>query len=846
MDPIARNLVKVQIEDEMRSSYLDYSMSVIIGRALPDVRDGLKPVHRRILYAMFREGLLSNRRYSKCAGVVGEVLKKYHPHGDNAVYDALVRMAQPWNLRYLLVDGQGNFGSVDGDNAAAYRYTECRMTALAEELLADIDKETVDFGPNFDGSHEEPDVLPAAFPHLLVNGSEGIAVGMATKIPPHNLGEVIDGCVAMIDNPDITSMQLMAHVHGPDFPTHGIICGRAGIRDAYETGRGSLTIRGRVEYEDIDGREAIIVTELPYQVNKARFQEHIAELVREKRLEGIHGLRDETSREGTRVVIELKRDAIRDLVVNHLYKHTQLQTTFGIIMLAIVQQRPRVLPLRDMLQLFLSHRREVTVRRTRYELRKARERAHILEGLRIALDHIDAVIALIRASRTTEEARDGLMSTFGLSELQAQAILDMRLAKLTGLERDKLEEEYAELMRQVEYLQSLLDDEQKLWGVIRAELLEVKRRFGDARRTTIEEAASDLNRLDLVAEEDQIVTLSHEQYVKRTPLSEYRTQRRGGMGKTGMNAREGDFVKDVLVANTHGRLLVFTNTGRVFDLGVIDLPEAAANARGKPIQNLIPFAEGERVATVLPIRDFDEGGDLIFASKNGLVKRTELAAYGNVRSNGIIAVDVAEGDSLLGVVHASGDSQLLFATADGMSIRFRIDNAEDPESSLRPLGRAARGVRAIRLEDGDSVVDFAVCPPDTSSCFVLTVTERGYGKRTPLGTGGRTGEDEGLYPCQNRAGKGVIDIVTDERNGHVVGNLIVGDSEQVFLITDTGRAIRMKVSDVRTVGRNTKGVRLMRLDGDEKIVGLARVDDPGDDEAGETIEPPDSDDSVGK
>jgi DNA gyrase subunit A len=859
MDPIARNLVKIQIEDEMRSSYLDYSMSVIIGRALPDVRDGLTPVHRRILYAMFREGLLSNRRYSKCAGVVGEVLKKYHPHGDAAVYDALVRMAQPWNMRYLLVDGQGNFGSVDGDNAAAYRYTESRMTRLAEELLADIDKETVDFQPNYDGAHTEPEVLPAAFPNLLVNGAEGIAVGMATKIPPHNLGEVVDACVAMIDNPDIDVLGLMQHIQGPDFPTAGIICGRAGIRDAYETGRGSLTIRGKVEFEEVDGREAIIITELPFQVNKARLQEYIAELVKDKKLEGIHGLRDESDRSGMRVVVELKRDAIREIVLNALYKHTALQSTFGVILLAIVAQRPRVLNLREMIYYYLAHRREVTVRRTRFELRKAKERAHILEGLRIALDHIDAVIALIRASRTTELARQGLVSQFGLSEPQAQAILEMRLSRLTGLERDKIEEEYAELCRQIEWLTSVLADEGTLWGVIRAELVAIRERHADPRRTRIEDSASDIHRLDLVAEEDQVLTMSNLQYIKRTPMGEYRTQRRGGVGKTAMNARDGDFVKDVFVGNTHGKLLLFTNTGRMYLLPVIEVPEAAPAARGKPIQNLVTLAEGEVVTSVVPIGGLDDEGDLVFATRRGLAKRTALSAYANVRANGIIALDIVEGDELLSVEHAGPDAELLFSTRGGRAIRFKMD---DPGRGLRPLGRVSRGVRAVRVDEGDAVVGFSVITASAGR-FVFTMTERGYAKRTWLdaadaiddGTDPVEPDDEAAdeadddgdeaagdtpaengakgYRLQSRGGKGILDMKT--KNGPIVGTLIVSEADQVFVVTDSGRVIRSRIADVRATARNTQGVRFMRLDDDERIVAITRVPEEGDEEG---TEPP--------
>jgi len=872
MDPIARTLVKVQIEDEMRSSYLDYSMSVIIGRALPDVRDGLKPVHRRILYAMFREGLLSNRRYSKCAGVVGEVLKKYHPHGDSAVYDALVRMAQPWNLRYLLVDGQGNFGSVDGDNAAAYRYTEARMTKLAEELLGDIDKETVDFQPNYDGTHTEPQVLPAAFPNLLVNGSEGIAVGMATKIPPHNLGEVVSACLAMIDNPDIDVDGLMAYIQGPDFPTSGTICGRAGIHDAYHTGRGSITVRGKVEFEEVEGRDAIIITELPFQVNKARLQEYIAELVKDKKLEGIHGVRDESSRTGMRVVIELKHGVMQELVLNALYKHTQLQSTFGVILLSIVAQRPRVLNLREMIYYYLAHRREVTVRRTRFELKKAKERAHILEGLRIALDHIDAVIALIRASRTTDLARSGLISEFGLSETQAQAILEMRLSRLTGLERDKIEEEYAELCRQIEWLSGVLGDEAKLWGVIRGELSDLRDRHADPRRTRIEDSASDINRLDLIAEEDQVLTMSNLQYIKRTSMTEYRTQRRGGVGKTGMSARDGDFVRDVFVANTHGKLLLFTNTGRLFLLPVIEVPQAAPAARGKPIQNLLTLGEGETVASIVPIRGFHDGGDLIFATRGGLAKRTELAAYANVRANGLNAVDIVEGDQLLSVAHAGADAELLFSTRGGRAIRFKMD---DPGKGLRRLGRVSRGVRAVRVGEGDAVVGFSVIT-ESATRFVFTMTERGYAKRTWLdassapaelpddpdaadaveadepdlpdtaevseggevsegadaGPASVDGEDGSKgYRLTARGGKGVLDMKT--KNGAIVGTLIVSESDQVFVVTNTGRVIRSRIADVRATRRNTQGVRFMRLEDGERVSSITRVAEAED----EIVEP---------
>jgi len=808
VDKFASHVVQMPIEEEMRSSYLDYSMSVIVGRALPDARDGLKPVHRRILYAMMREGLLSNRRYSKCAGVVGEVLKKYHPHGDMAVYDSLVRMAQPWNMRYLLVDGQGNFGSVDGDNAAAYRYTECRMTKLAEELLADIDQETVNFVPNYDGSTEEPEVLPAAFPNLLVNGAEGIAVGMATKIPPHNLTEVINGLLALIENPEIDTAGLMGHILGPDFPTAGTIQGREGIRDAYETGRGKIVIRGQVEFEDVEGREALIITELPFQVNKAKLQEDIADLVKDKRLDGIHGIRDESDRDGMRVVIELKRDAVREVVLNHLYKHTQLQSTFGIILLSIVQQRPRVMSLKEMLQCYLGHRREVVLRRTRYQLKKARERQHILEGLRIALDNIDAIITLIRASRTAEEARTGLMVNFALSEIQAQAILDMRLQRLVGLERDKIEAEYTELLKQIEWYLSVLGNESVLLGVVREELIAVRDTYGDARRTRIVADSGDLRLEDLVAEEDQVVTLSHAGYIKRTAMTEYRMQRRGGVGKTAMSTREEDFVQNLFIANTHSWLLVFTDMGHLYWLRVVDIPEASPTAKGKPLVNLVKCEAGEKIANVVSVKDFEEPGvDLVFCSRRGLVKRTELSAYGNIRSAGLIACDVAEGDQLLSVSLSRIEQDIMITTKLGMSIRFRGEE-------LRHLGRNARGVRGIELGDGDEVVDLSLLPVG-EAWQVLTVTSLGYGKRTSL--------EE--YRLQGRNGKGVGDIETGDRNGVVVGATMVREEDAVMLITATGRVIRTRVAEIRQTKRNAKGVRLIRLDENERVAALARMED---------------------
>jgi len=835
VDSFARLLVPIQIEEEMRSSYLDYSMSVIVGRALPDVRDGLKPVHRRVIYAMLRNGLLHNRAYRKCANVVGEVLGKYHPHGDASVYDALVRMAQPWNMRYLLVDGQGNFGSVDGDNAAAYRYTECRMTALAEQLVVDIDKETVNFIPNFDGKNEEPEVMPSAFPNLLVNGSEGIAVGMATKIPPHNLTEVINGLLALIEDPEISIDGLMKYILAPDFPTAGTIYGYEGVREAYTTGRGKLIVRGKIDFEEVEGREAIIITELPFQVNKARLQEEIAEQVKEKRLEGIHAIRDESDRQGMRVVIELKRDAVREVVVNHLYKQTQLQNTFGIIFLAIVQQRPQVLNLKEMLQYYLGHRREITLRRTRYELRKARDRAHILEGLRIALDHIDAVIALIRASRTTDEARQGLMDSFALSEIQSQAILDMRLQRLVGLERDKIEDEYKELMGRIEWLLSVLADEKILLGVIKTELTAVRDEFGDARRTQIVADSGSLSLNDLIAEEEQVVTLSRLGYVKRTSMTEFRMQKRGGMGKTGMNTRDEDVVTDLFLANTHGYILVFTNTGRLYWVRVYDLPEAAPNARGKPIINFAQLATGEKVAAVVSVKDFGENVDLVFVSRRGFVKRTPLSAYGNVRAVGLTACDLVDGDEVLTVSLAERGAELLLATKRGRALRFA-------GSKVREMGRIARGVRGIKLKnESDAVVDLAVLP-EAGVSFLVTVTANGYGKRTPLAD----------YPQKGRGTGGVLDIAADARNGDVVATRAVDDGDHLLLITDSGRVIRMKVDDIRLVGRRTRGVRLMRLSEDESIVAVERVlkatveavgdalvpeDKPPEAEADESVEP---------
>jgi len=857
MDPVAKQVIPIRIEDEMRNSYMDYSMSVIIGRALPDVRDGLKPVHRRILYAMDREGLQANKKYSKCAGVVGEVLKKYHPHGDSAVYDALVRMAQPWNLRYPLVDGQGNFGSVDGDPAAAYRYTECRMTKLAEELLVDIDKETVSFSPNFDGGTEEPDVLPAAFPNLLVNGADGIAVGMATKIPPHNLGEIIDACTALIADPSLSLEELMQIVPGPDFPTGATIYGRKGIRDAYATGRGRIVVRGEANMEELsNGRTAIVITEIPFQVNKARLIQQVADLVKDKKLEGIHALRDESDRQGMRIVIELKHDVFPEVVLNHLFKSTALQSTFGAILLAIVNQRPRILTLKEMLQHYIAHRREVVLRRTRYLLRKARERAHILEGYRIALDHIDEVIALIRASDTTAEARAGLMTRFGLSEAQATAILEMRLQRLTGLERDKIEQEYAALLDQIAGYEEILGSEQVLMGVVSDELTAVRGRYADERRTRILDARGELTMHDLVAEEDQVVTISHLGYIKRVSPDEWRMQRRGGVGKKGMATRDEDFVTAIFIANTHAKLLVFTTGGKVFPLPVYELDETSRTARGRPIiQHLDGMPKDERIAAVVTVRDIDDDDprDLVFASRRGLIKRTPLSAYKNIRTGGLIACGVADDDELMVVKLLDPDDtvDVMMLTRHGQSIRF----PKAGPKGAPVYGRTARGNKGISLGDGDIVVDMLLVPasdadPDSvdddedideldeeegeeageevaESHTLLTITELGYGKRTPIEK----------FPSQGRNGKGVISHKTDGVGG-VVGAREVTPVDEIMLVTDTGRVIRFSAGEVRLVkSRSSKGVRVMRLDDDERIVDLALLPesddevDPDDDDA---------------
>ncbi|MBI5068883.1 MAG: DNA gyrase subunit A [Deltaproteobacteria bacterium] len=822
---------QISIEDEMRRSYLDYSMSVIIGRALPDVRDGLKPVHRRILYAMHTEGLHHNKRYSKCAGVVGEVLKKYHPHGDAAVYDALVRLAQEWNLRYPLIDGQGNFGSVDGDPAAAYRYTESRLERLADYLLADIDKETVEWVPNFDDSTVEPTVLPARFPNLLVNGSSGIAVGMATNIPPHNMGEVIQAAIHLIANPRATVAELMRFVPGPDFPTAGIILGRDGIRQAYETGRGTLEVRARatVEVHPKTERESIVVTEIPYQVNKAKLVEHIADLVRDKKLEGISDLRDESSREGMRVVIELKRDAVAQVVLNNLYAHTALQTGFGVILLAIDGGQPRILDLKQLLERFVAHRRDVVTRRTRFELKQARAREHILLGLSIALDHIDEIIELIKKAGDREAAREGLMQRFGLSEIQARAILEMQLQRLTGLERQKILDELSEVQKLIVRLREILASEKVMMEVIVGELEEVKKLFADERRTEIQGAAADLSVEDLIAEEEMVVTVSHMGYVKRNAVSTYRAQKRGGKGKTGAATREEDFVESLFVASTHSYLLVFSDKGKVYWLKVHEIPLAGRAARGKPIVNLVRVEPGEKIAAILPVRKLPdppagdegeaeesaaptgEGEPFVFlATKKGLIKKTRLDAFSRPRQAGIIALSIEEGDSLIAARLTDGKSHVLLSTAQGMAIRFE-------EADVRAMGRTAYGVKGVTLEEGDLVVSADVLHEPfegEGAPTILTVTANGYGKRTVLGE----------YRTQSRGGKGIITIKTTERNGPVVAALRILDSEEVMLITNQGMLIRMPARQISVIGRNTQGVRLISIESrEEQVMAAARV-----------------------
>jgi DNA gyrase subunit A len=834
--------VPVNIEDEMRKSYLDYAMSVIIGRALPDVRDGLKPVHRRILFGMYEQGNTAGKAYKKSARIVGDVMGKYHPHGDSAIYDAVVRMAQDFSMRYPLVDGQGNFGSLDDDPPAAMRYTEVRLTRFAEELMRDdIDKETVDWVPNYDGTEREPSVLPAKFPNLLVNGSSGIAVGMATNIPPHNLGEVIDACLMMIENPKVTWKELMTVLPGPDFPTGGFIHGLDGIRQAYETGRGIIQVRARagVETSKKGDKQQIVVTEVPYMTNKARLEEKIAELVKEKRIEGISDTRDESSREGIRLVIELKRDAVPEVVLNNLYRNTQMQTTFGIIFLAIVNNKPEVMDLGTIIRHFLEHRKEIVVRRTRYDLRKAEERAHILEGLVKALDHLDEVIALIRGSKTPPEAKQGLVSRFEFTEIQAQAILDMRLQRLTGLEREKILAEYTEVLEIIRKLKEILGSEQLVLNIISDELREIKAAYADPRRTEIIPETNEISIEDMIADEDMVITVSRGGYIKRSPLSLYRAQRRGGKGRIGMQTKEEDIVEHLFVASTHAYVLVFTDRGRLYWLKVHQIPEVASNARGKAIVNLLPVESGESVRALLTTRDFSEGKYVVMATRAGKIKKTELSAFSNVRATGIIAIDIAEGDDLYAVRLSDGNSDIFVGKAGGRVIRFN-------ENEVRPMGRGAAGVRAVELRGDDHVVEMDVLPAGAvveddsepegdesaditadSGGYIFTVTANGYGKRTPVSK----------YPTKHRGGNGVIDIKTGERNGNVAGMAVVFEEDQILLITEQGMILRVPVSSIPIKGRNILGVRVVRTeDGDRVVAAIKLVEkDEGDEVEEESV-----------
>jgi DNA gyrase subunit A len=794
---------EIDISTEMRTSFLDYAMSIIVSRALPDVRDGLKPVHRRILFAMSELGMSPDKPHKKSARIVGEVIGKYHPHGDTAVYETMVRMAQDFSLRYMLVDGHGNFGSIDGDMAAAMRYTEARLSKIAMELLRDINRETIDFKPNYDGEENEPVVLPSRFPNLLVNGSSGIAVGMATNIPPHNLREVIEGIQMMIENPDVTPMDLMQAIKGPDFPTSGFILGREGIRQAYTTGRGSVTMRARTVIEENNNKARIIVNELPYQVNKARLVEKIAELVREKKIDGITDLRDESDRNGMRVVIELRRDVNPNVVLNNLFKQTAMQSNFGIIMLALVNGEPKVLNLREMLHYYLKHQQEVIRRRTEFDLRKAEARAHILEGLRIALDHLDQVIALIRSSRTTDEAREGLMTTFSLSLDQAQAILDMRLQRLTGLEREKIEAEYAELMKRIAELKAILADEQLILAIISEELNEIKEKFGDDRRSEITVGEESIEDEDLIPREDVVITITHTGYIKRLPVTTYRNQKRGGRGVVGMDTKDNDFVEHLFVTNTHHYLMFFTNKGKVYRLKAYEIPDLSRTARGTPIINLIQIEQGETVNAVIPVESFETEQYLFFATKQGVVKKTPIDDYSNIRKGGLIAINLREDDDLIGVKLTDGNQGIIMGTKLGMSIHF-------PESDVRSMGRSATGVKGIHLDDEDAVIDMDVVHEDNS---VLIVTSKGFGKRTPVSE----------YRIQSRGGKGIKTLNVTEKNGPIVGLKVVQEDEDLMIISASGTVIRTSMAGISVMGRNTQGVRLINIREDDEVGTLARV-----------------------
>ncbi len=796
-------IIPIDINNEMKKCYIDYAMSVIVGRALPDVRDGLKPVHRRILYSMQELGLSPDKGYRKCARIVGEVLGKYHPHGDTSVYDALVRMAQDFSMRYMLVDGHGNFGSVDGDSAAAMRYTEAKMNKISVEMLRDINKNTVDFVPNFDGEEQEPSVLPSRYPNLLVNGSSGIAVGMATNIPPHNLGEIIDGTVMLIDNPEATVLDLMTYIKGPDFPTAATIMGTSGIRAAYETGRGRIVIRAKAEIEEENNKHRIIITELPYQVNKARLIENIADLVKEKKIPGISDLRDESDREGMRIVIELKRDANPNVTLNLLYKHTKMQDTFGVIMLALVDNQPQVLNLKDILLHYIDFQKSVITRRTIFELNKAKDRAHILEGLKIALDNIDEVINIIRGSETSEIARNTLIEKFDLSDKQASAILEMKLRRLTGLERDKIEEELEALIELMGYLNGILNDENKLLDVIKEELLEIKVKYSDVRRTRIEKQENEIDIEDLIQEEDVVITLSHAGYIKRISADAYSAQRRGGKGIQAMTTKEDDFVENIFITSTHTNLLFFTNKGKAYKLKAYEIPDAGRTAKGMNLINLLPLETDEIIQAVLALKELDQDGYLFMCTKQGIVKKTRLSEFKNLRRNGLIALSLKDGDELLKVKVTYGDADIMIITEKGYSIRFN-------EKDVRPMGRNASGVKAITLRDNDIAVCMDIAVEDEK---VLVISENGYGKRTNI--------DE--YKLQNRGGMGLITYKLSEKTGKVVGATICKDDDELMLINNNGVAIRINVSDISITSRSAMGVKLMRTLEDEAVVAIAKI-----------------------